>query len=97
MLDPASMLVPITLPELGAGSQPIRISAWFVDVGDWVDVDESVLEVLVGGITCEITAPASGRVNRLAKDLDTVIVPGDVLGWIDPVTPGDGGKGAKAP
>lgn len=81
--------VPVTLPDLGAAGQPIRISAWFVEVGDEVTLGESIAEVLVPGITCDVPTPVSGRVIQIDKELDNPVVPGDVLAWIEPAADED--------
>lgn len=76
--------IPIILPDLGAGDQPLRLSAWFVEPGDEVEPGDRVVEVLVAGMTCDIPSPAAGRISRLEKELDANVHPGDVLAWIEP-------------
>lgn len=74
---------PITLPELGAEDETIRVSVWLVHPGEEVAVGDRVVEVLIQGITFDVSAPVSGTVVKIEKSLDTVIVPGDILGWIE--------------
>ncbi|HUG93226.1 MAG TPA: biotin/lipoyl-containing protein [Planctomycetaceae bacterium] len=76
--------IAIRLPELGTAGEPVRVSCWLVDLGDDVDVGERIVEVLVRGITFDVTAPASGRVARIEKWLNATVATGDVLGWIKP-------------
>ncbi|MBI5759654.1 MAG: biotin attachment protein [Planctomycetales bacterium] len=76
--------IPVTLPDLGASGQPMRVSAWFVDVGDDVGEGERLLEVLVSGITCDVPTPVAGQVIQIEKDLDDQVSPGDILVWIEP-------------
>jgi 2-oxoglutarate dehydrogenase E2 component (dihydrolipoamide succinyltransferase) len=73
---------PITVPELGAGDEPIRVSAWLVDVGQTVIAGDRVVEVLIPGITFDIGAGRSGELVEVIRSADAVVVPGDVLGWI---------------
>jgi 2-oxoisovalerate dehydrogenase E2 component (dihydrolipoyl transacylase) len=77
---------PVTLPDLGAAGQSIRVSAWFVDVGDRVVPGESVAEVLVPGITRDVPTTVAGRVVQIVTEVDRVVAPGDVLAWIEPVS-----------
>jgi pyruvate/2-oxoglutarate dehydrogenase complex dihydrolipoamide acyltransferase (E2) component len=76
--------IPVTVPELGTADEPVRVSAWFVEVGDLVETGEPILEVMVAGITCDVCSPASGRISRTLKDLDSVVLPGEVVAWLDP-------------
>jgi pyruvate dehydrogenase E2 component (dihydrolipoamide acetyltransferase) len=87
--DPKSS-VPVLLPELGTADEAVRVSAWFVEVGDLVETGEPILEVMVAGVTCDVCSPASGRISRALKDLDSVVLPGEVVAWLEPrsrVTP----------
>jgi 2-oxoglutarate dehydrogenase E2 component (dihydrolipoamide succinyltransferase) len=76
--------VPVLLPELGTADEPVRVSAWFVEVGDPVEAGEPILEVMVAGVTCDVCSPAAGRVSRTVKDLDAVVRPGEVVAWVTP-------------
>ena len=73
---------PLVLPELGTNAEPVRISAWFVEPGDWVTAGEALLEVVVAGIACEIPTLAAGRVERLVAAPEALVFSGDVLAWI---------------
>ena len=75
----------ISLPELGTGAEPIRVGCWLVEPGDAVEFEDRVVEVLVQGITFDVPAPAAGILNRIDRPVDSVVMPGEVLGWIDPV------------
>ncbi len=72
----------IVLPELDSGNDVIRVSCWLVDLGDSVEVGDRVVEVLVRGITFDVSAPAAGVVGRIEKLNDSIVVPGETLGWI---------------
>ncbi len=74
----------IVLPELGAGTAPIRVSAWLVEEGESVEFGECVVEVLVPGITYDVPAPAGGVLERIEKQIGSEILPGDILGWLEP-------------
>lgn len=66
--------VTITLPDLG--SQRVAFSLWHVRVGDRVTEGDRVAEVLIPGVTFDVSAPTSGRLT------ETFVRPGD------PLTPG---------
>lgn len=69
------------MPELGAS--PITLSVWFADPGDEVYEGDRLVEVLVGGATFDVPAPATGRLaERHALPHDR-LTPGQVLGIVE--------------
>jgi len=77
------MRVPLTLPDLGAGNEDLRVSCWLVDLGDAVDEGDRVVEILMDGITFDVLAERSGTLTRIERPLDAVVRTGDVLGWLE--------------
>lgn len=73
---------PITVPDLGAGEEKIRISAWLVDVGQVVIAGDNVLEVLLPGITFDVAAGQSGELVEASKAVDELVAPNEIVGWI---------------
>jgi 2-oxoisovalerate dehydrogenase E2 component (dihydrolipoyl transacylase) len=61
------------LPDLGEGMIESEIVEWQVQIGEWVDADQPVVDMMTDKATIEITAPVSGRVVSLAGD------PGDMI------------------
>jgi pyruvate/2-oxoglutarate dehydrogenase complex dihydrolipoamide acyltransferase (E2) component len=80
---PATSQIPVVLPDLGTAGEAARVSAWFVEPGDGVEAGEPILEVVIPGITCDVCAPAAGRIDRLVSAIDARIMPGDVVAWLD--------------
>ena len=74
---------PITLPDLGAGEQHVRVSTWLTQIGEEVAAGDAVVEVLLRGITFDVEAPSSGRLRRIGCFENDVIATGDTLGWIE--------------
>ncbi|MCS6851339.1 MAG: hypothetical protein NZ700_09245 [Gemmataceae bacterium] len=70
----------IVLPDLGAG--PLRLSVWFADPGDAVYEGDRLVEVVGGGVTFDVPAPATGRLAEQCALPDDPVVPGQVLGLI---------------
>jgi pyruvate/2-oxoglutarate dehydrogenase complex dihydrolipoamide acyltransferase (E2) component len=70
----------VILPALGLA--PVRVSIWFADPGDTVYEGDRIVEVLVGGATFDVAAPATGRLAaQLALPRDE-LQPGQVLGFV---------------
>jgi pyruvate/2-oxoglutarate dehydrogenase complex dihydrolipoamide acyltransferase (E2) component len=71
----------ILLPELGVA--PLVLSVWFADVGDLVYEGDRLVEVLAGGATFDVPAPATGRLVEKRALADDPLVPGQVLGRVE--------------
>ena len=74
--------IPILIPDLGSGTESIRISAWLVDLGQTVIAGDRVVEVLVPGITFDIQTAHNGELVEITRVVDAIVKPGDVVGWI---------------
>jgi pyruvate dehydrogenase E2 component (dihydrolipoamide acetyltransferase) len=74
----------VPLPDLGTGAAPVRISAWFVEVGDQVEAGDPILEVVIPGVTSDVCSPATGRICRILKDIDALVHPGDIVACVEP-------------
>lgn len=81
---PENNHIPVVIPDLGTAGAAVSVSAWFVEVGDSVEVGEPILEVLIPGVTCDVCSPASGRIDRLVSAIDARVMPGDVVAWLVP-------------
>ena len=53
------------LPDLGEGTVESEIVEWRVRVGDMVNVDQPLVDIMTDKATIEITAPVSGKVISL--------------------------------
>ena len=53
------------LPDVGEGTAEAEIAAWHVVVGDRIDEDQPLVDVMTDKATVEITSPVSGRVISL--------------------------------
>ena len=53
------------LPDVGEGTAEAELVAWHVAVGDMVEEDQIVADIMTDKATVEITAPVSGKVTAL--------------------------------
>jgi pyruvate/2-oxoglutarate dehydrogenase complex dihydrolipoamide acyltransferase (E2) component len=77
----------IILPELGAAR--IVLSVWFADPGDLVYEGDRLVEVLVGGASFDVSAPATGRLIERRASADEPLIAGQVLGLLEITEGGD--------
>src|SRR5262245_22862940 len=75
------MRTEVVLPDLQAG--PAVLSVWFADVGELVYEGDRLVEVLVGGATFDVAAPATGRLAEKWVLVNDPLQPGQVLGVVE--------------
>jgi 2-oxoglutarate dehydrogenase E2 component (dihydrolipoamide succinyltransferase) len=69
----------LVVPDLGIVGLPLTISLWLVPAGSSVQEGDRVVELSVGGATCDLESPVSGRLLRQLVDEDDVVAPGTVI------------------
>jgi pyruvate/2-oxoglutarate dehydrogenase complex dihydrolipoamide acyltransferase (E2) component len=75
------MRKPILLPELGAA--PAVLSVWFAEPGEPVFEGDRLVEVLVGGATFDVSAPATGYLAEKCVFPDEALSTGQILGVVE--------------
>lgn len=86
----------IVVPDLGCAGTRLVLSLWLVPEGSDVVEGDRVAEILAGGVTVDLGAPATGRLVRFLVDEDDVVAPGAVLAEIaatDPESTAEGTAG----
>jgi pyruvate/2-oxoglutarate dehydrogenase complex dihydrolipoamide acyltransferase (E2) component len=81
------MRVPIVVPDVRPGNEPLTISSWFVEEGDFILAGDLVLELLIPGVTFDVTSNASGRLVEVVKPVDALTTVGEIVGWIEAALP----------
>ena len=70
----------IVLPEIGEGVTEGEMVKWLVKVGDPVEVDQSIVEVMTDKATVEVPSPIAGVVKELkAKEGEMVSIESTLL------------------
>jgi pyruvate/2-oxoglutarate dehydrogenase complex dihydrolipoamide acyltransferase (E2) component len=70
-------------PDLGA-VEPVRVSAWLVEVGETVREGDRLVELLVPGLTYDVAALQSGRLAEIVVPAGASVRAGNLLGRIEP-------------
>lgn len=78
----------VTLPALGESVTEGTVTRWLKQVGDYVDVDEPLLEVSTDKVDTEIPSPVAGTIEQILVQEDETVEVGTAL-----VTIGDGASG----
>jgi len=88
------MALTLKVPSVGESIQEATVGVWKKAEGDFVTVDEPLVEIESEKATLEVAAPATGLLKKIVhKQGDTVAI-GDVLAEIDDSVKADAG-GAK--
>lgn len=82
----------LVVPELGIHDQPLVLSLWLVERGSVVVAGDRLVEVLAGGVTVDLSAPASGTLSERLVHEDQSVRPGMVLGVIEESAAEEGGS-----
>ena len=67
------------LPDIGEGIAEAEIVAWHVAVGDLVEEDAPLADLMTDKATVEMTAPVAGRIVKLAGEVGEQVAIGSVL------------------
>ncbi|MET0138242.1 MAG: dihydrolipoamide acetyltransferase family protein, partial [Sphingobium sp.] len=68
-----------TLPDIGEGIAEAEVVAWHVAVGDYVEEDQRLADMMTDKATVEMESPVSGRIVELAGDVGTMVPIGSRL------------------
>ena len=83
------------LPDIGEGIAEAELVEWHVKVGDMVEEDDRLADVMTDKATVEMESPVAGTVVRLAGEPGDQVSIGSMLVEIE--TEGEGASAAPAP
>ena len=72
----------VELPQLGESVEEGVITAWLVEVGDTVEVDQPIVEISTDKVDTEIPSPVAGTVQELKAEVDDTVAVGAVIAVI---------------
>ncbi|HKY81746.1 MAG TPA: dihydrolipoamide acetyltransferase family protein [Sphingobium sp.] len=85
------------LPDIGEGISEAEIVGWHVKVGDRVEEDQPIADMMTDKATVEMESPVAGTVLRLAGEPGDQIAIGSMLIEIEIETEGEVAPAAVAP
>jgi len=85
------------LADIGEGLDEAEIVAWRVKIGDRVDRDEALVEVMTDKSNADLPAPWAGTVTALGGAVGDMIKVGDIVAIIDDGAAGESPAAATAP
>jgi 2-oxoglutarate dehydrogenase E2 component (dihydrolipoamide succinyltransferase) len=61
------MVHELKIPQAGESIQEVQIGQWFKREGQWVELDETLVELETDKASMELSAPAAGVLNKILK------------------------------
>ena len=91
--------VQITMPQMGESVSEGTILTWHKQEGDWVEKDETIVEVSTDKVDAEVPAPAAGKLVKILAQEDETVEVGQALAELEPgeVPAGDGAAPKQEP
>lgn len=77
------MSVELKVPQIGESVNESMIGEWFKSEGDYVDKDESLVEIESDKATLELPAPSAGVIKKIIKKQGDMVTTDDVIAEID--------------
>lgn len=76
-------LYELVLPKMGESVAEATIIKWVKQVGDSIEIDESVLEIATDKVDSEVPSPVSGKLVKVLFKEDDVVQVGAVIALIE--------------
>ena len=83
--------VELIMPKMGESIMEATILKWVKQVGDTVEVDETILEIATDKVDSEIPSPVAGVISKILFEEEAVVEVGKAIALI--ATEGDGPVG----
>ncbi|MEL6922519.1 MAG: dihydrolipoamide acetyltransferase family protein [Bacteroidota bacterium] len=74
--------VQLIMPKMGESIMEATITKWYKQVGDTVEMDESILEIQTDKVDSEVPSPASGTLLEILHPEDAIVAIGEVIAII---------------
>lgn len=80
------------MPKMGESITEATIISWLKSVGDYVEADETLIEVATDKVDNDVPSPVSGIITEIRFQKDDVVEVGTVLALIDSSQVSDGSQ-----
>src|SRR4051812_31254170 len=84
MAEAATETLQITMPQMGESVSEGTVLTWLKQEGDWVEKDETLVEVSTDKVDAEVPSPASGKLVKILAQEDETVEVGQPLAELEP-------------
>lgn len=82
--EPTNMaLVELIMPKMGESIIEATILNWVKQVGDTVEVDDTILEIATDKVDSEVPSPVDGTIAKIFHGPDSTVAVGEVIALIE--------------
>jgi 2-oxoglutarate dehydrogenase E2 component (dihydrolipoamide succinyltransferase) len=82
-LSLTAMIIEFKMPKMGESISEATIINWTKKVGDFVEAEETLVEVATDKVDSEIPTPFSGTITEIRFGKDAIVAVGEVLALIE--------------
>lgn len=75
--------VELIMPKMGESIMEATILSWVKQVGDEVDVDDTILEIATDKVDSEVPSPVAGKIIKILFEKDAVVPIGEIIALIE--------------
>jgi 2-oxoglutarate dehydrogenase E2 component (dihydrolipoamide succinyltransferase) len=86
------MITEFKMPKMGESITEATIINWLKSVGDYVEADETIIEVATDKVDNDVPSPVSGIITEIRFQKDDLVEVGTVLALIDSNQKAEGNK-----
>ncbi len=76
-------IVPLKMPKMGESISEATVISWLKNVGDTVEIEETILEVATDKVDSEVPSPCTGVVTEIRFQPNDVVPVGEIIALID--------------
>jgi 2-oxoglutarate dehydrogenase E2 component (dihydrolipoamide succinyltransferase) len=76
-------IVPLKMPKMGESISEATVISWMKNVGDTVEMEETILEVATDKVDSEVPAPCTGVITEIRFQPNDVVPVGEIIALID--------------
>ncbi|WOC52930.1 2-oxoglutarate dehydrogenase [Bergeyella porcorum] len=73
----------LLLPSMGEGVMEATIISWIANEGDFVNADDSVVEIATDKVDSDVPTPVSGKIVKILKQKDEVAQVGEAIAILE--------------
>lgn len=89
------MTVELKVPSMGESIKEVVLGAWLKKEGDWVDLNEVIIEIESEKATSDLPCPTAGVITKLLKKGGEAAAVGETIAVVDPNGKPPAGKAAS--
>ncbi len=73
----------IILPSMGEGVMEATIINWLKSEGEWIEEDESIVEIATDKVDSEVPSPKGGKIIKLLKQVNEIAKIGEAIAILE--------------